>query len=72
MEAFAKELEPSNYFEDLDADYIVGSISAALSGPVCIPPRAQAHFPKQRLVIEPNYIVESEIRVPEHPKDIFF
>ena len=30
----------------------VGSISAALSGPVCVP-----HFPKQRLVIEPKETV---------------
>ena len=45
----------------------LGSISAVLSGPVCVPPRkecfrrgggggggARAHLPKQRLVIEPT------------------
>ena len=39
--------------------YILGSISTALSTPVFVPlwGRAWSHFPEQRLVIEPIYIV---------------
>ena len=57
--------------------HLVGSISAALSGPVCVPPRrerfrggAQAHFPKQRLVIEPRHLVNMKFPI-SNPSDHF-